>query len=159
DLAASAISSSRAGTWPIGTWRSATVGGRPMAAKVRSCGSRTSRTASASPRSMRRASSLAVISVKAARWAFIAGSASLRGELVAEVAEHVPPDGVDVIRAVLGVVELDEERGPLDPVGVPLAAIGGAEPGELDPFGSGLLDLADPGGPDLGRHVGRVRLD
>ena len=41
--------------------------------------------------------------------------AVVRGERVlAPVVREVPPDGVDVVRAVLGVVVLDEEAGPAD---------------------------------------------
>ena len=56
----------------------------------------------------------------------------------AEVAEHVPPDAVDVVGVVLGVVELDLEGRPLDLVAVGLVAVGGAEPGEADVWSSGL---------------------
>src|SRR5262249_31190053 len=55
-----------------------------------------------------------------------------------EVAEHIPPDAVDVVGAVLGVVELDQEGRALDAVAVGLVAFTGAEPGEADGFGAGL---------------------
>ena len=52
-----------------------------------------------------------------------------------EVAEHVPPDAVDVVGVVLGVVELDQEGRPLDAVGVGLVAVGGPGPGEAEARG------------------------
>src|SRR5271157_3849275 len=84
---------------------------------------------------------------------------SLRRQGDAEVAEHVAPDGVNVIGAVLGLVELDQKGGALNAIGVRLGAIGGACPGELDAFGTGLADLVKPGLGDLAGHVGGVRFD
>ena len=67
----------------------------------------------------------------------------------AEVAQHVPPDRVDVVGAVLGVVELDQEGRALDAVGMGLAAVGGAGPGEADGVeaGAGGSRRARPGRP------------
>src|SRR5258707_281251 len=63
----------------------------------------------------------------------------------AEVSEHIPPDTVDVIGAILRVVELDQECRPLDAIGVRLRTVGRAEPGEPDRVGTRLADLTDPG--------------
>ena len=53
------------------------------------------------------------------------------GERVAaEVVGQVPPDGVDVVRAALGVVVLDEDPLALDPIVVRLAPLGAARPEE-----------------------------
>src|SRR5215203_3625107 len=54
----------------------------------------------------------------------------LAQQVHAEVAVEIPPHGVDVVRVVLRVVVLDEERRPLDTVVVPLAALERAHPRE-----------------------------
>ncbi len=84
---------------------------------------------------------------------------SFRRQGDAEVAEHVAPDGVNVVGAVLGIVELDQEGWALNAIGVRLGTIRGARPGELDPFGAGLADLVEPGLGDFDGHIRGVRFD
>ena len=63
-------------------------------------------------------------------------------------------DRVDVVGAVLGVVELDQEGRALNPISMRLGPIGRTGPGELDAFRTGLADLVEPGLGDLAGHVG-----
>jgi hypothetical protein len=53
--------------------------------------------------------------------------------VAAEVVGEVAPDGMDVVRAALGVVVFDQQPLALDPVIVRLAALGAAGPGEAQP--------------------------
>lgn len=49
-----------------------------------------------------------------------------------EVGGKVAPDRMGVVGVPLGVVVLDENAGPLDPLVVRLAGVGAPRPGELD---------------------------
>src|SRR5690606_15504516 len=76
------------------------------------------------------------------------GSASVRHgcevlaeQIAAEVAVEVAPHRVDVVAVVLRVVVLDQERRPLDPVVVALAALGRSRPGEGNVLDARLFDL------------------
>ena len=69
----------------------------------------------------------------------------LAQQVAAEVVGEVAPDRVDVVAVVLGVVVLDEERRPLDPVVVLLAALGLAGPRERDLLQPRLLQPAPCG--------------
>ena len=60
-----------------------------------------------------------------ARLGIVAGE-----RVAAEVVGQVPPHGVDVVHAALGVVVLDEHPLALDPIVVRLAALGAARPKE-----------------------------
>src|SRR4051812_49222179 len=76
----------------------------------------------------------------------------------AEVAEEASVVGVDVVGAVLLVVEVDEEGGALDAEGVRLGRVGGAGPGEVEvAFAPG--DLAEQVVPDRRGEVQGVSSD
>ncbi len=77
----------------------------------------------------------------------------------AEVALEVPPHGVDVVRAVLRAVVLDQERRALHPVVVRKAALQPAHPRECDRVESGPADLLHALAGDRPRHHRRVLLD
>jgi hypothetical protein len=55
-------------------------------------------------------------------------------EVVAEVALRIPPDAVDVVGVVLGVVVLDPQRRTVDPIVVGLSGLASSRPGEVDPL-------------------------
>jgi hypothetical protein len=49
----------------------------------------------------------------------------------AKIPDRVSPDGVDMVSAVLGVVVLHQERGPLQAVVVATSALAASCPGEM----------------------------
>src|SRR5215210_217189 len=67
-------------------------------------------------------------------------------QILAPVVGEVPPDRVDVVGPVLGLVVLDQEAWPLHGVVVTFAWLLPAGAGEADALQTGLLDL-----PPLGR--------
>src|SRR5262249_10259158 len=88
-------------------------------------------------------------------------------DVLAEVARGGVPDGVHVIGAGLGVVVLDDECRPLDPIVVRLAALEAAGPGEGDLVPARLLGLlevlrrqfaAEPVGVLFDQHPERLLL-
>ena len=68
----------------------------------------------------------------------------LAQQIAAEVAFEVAPHRVNVIRIVLGIVELDEECRTLHAVVVLLAALDRPGPRERDVLDAGDLDLRQP---------------
>ena len=64
----------------------------------------------------------------------------LQEEVATEVPVGVAPDGVDVVGAVLGVVELDHGDRSLDPVVVTLVEAGGPGPREVQAIQPGSGD-------------------
>ncbi len=89
-------------------------------------------------------------------WGLVGGGVVLGEEVSAEVAFGVAPDGVDVVRVVLGVVVLDEQVGALDAVVVLLAYLEAAGPDEGEGGRGDGLDAGEFGGGDLVRHAGGV---
>src|SRR5262245_4509649 len=83
----------------------------------------------------------------------------LAQDVSSEVAVEIPPDRVNVVAVVLGVVVLDQERRALHAVIVLLALLGLAEPGKPHLVQPGTLDLADALGRDVAFHVRGVGLD
>src|SRR5215210_7730882 len=71
-------------------------------------------------------------------------------KVLAPIVGEVPPDGMDMVGAVLGIVVLDQERRALDGVVVPLARLFPTGPGEGDWLEAGPLDLLPLVGGDLG---------
>src|SRR5262249_12199154 len=80
-------------------------------------------------------------------------------QVAPEVAVEVAPHGMNMVGVVLGVVVLDQERGPLDPVIVRLEALGVARPREADLLDSGFLEASHAIGGQIGRHRAGVDLD
>src|SRR5260370_1099561 len=83
------------------------------------------------------------------------GLVMLAQQVAAEVARKVAPHRMDVVGVVLRVVELDQKRGRLNAVVMPLAGLFAARPREVQVAG-GLLDLLFPRLGDLVRHVGAI---
>src|ERR1700730_6667063 len=68
----------------------------------------------------------------------------LAQQIPPEVAVEIAPHGMDVIAVVLGVVVLDQKRGPLDAVVVLLSPLRLARPGERDFLEPCFAKLCDP---------------
>src|SRR5260370_17385982 len=83
------------------------------------------------------------------------GLVMLAQQVAAEVARKVAPHRMDVVGVVLRVVELDQKRGRLNAVVMPLAGLFAARPGKVQ-VASGFLDLFFPRLGDLVRHVGAI---
>lgn len=80
-------------------------------------------------------------------------------EVAAEVALEVAPDRMDVVGAVLGIVELEEERGALDAVVMAFAGFLAAGPGEVDSGPAGGFDAGKISRGDFGAGSMDVFLD
>src|SRR4029077_3892880 len=109
---------------------------------------------------------VAVIGITPARSVMGPSRVAMVGALVvgaervhAEVVSRIVPDRVDVVRPVLRVVVLDEERRAVQAgvVGVPRG--GWARPREAHVLDAGLTHPAKLVVGDVGSHVTRVRLD
>src|SRR5579864_5373854 len=83
------------------------------------------------------------------------GLVMLSQQVASEVSRKVAPYRMDVVGVVLGIVHLDQERGRLNAVVMPLARLLAACPGEVQAAGR-LLDLFFPRLGDLVRHIGAI---
>ena len=80
-------------------------------------------------------------------------------QVTSKVVVEVSPDGVDMVRIVLGVVILEQERGSMDPVVMALTALSGACPSKTDFAAARGVDFGEVGDCEVTAKAADVFFD
>ena len=80
-------------------------------------------------------------------------------QVTSKVVVEVSPDGVDMVRIVLGVVILEQERRSMDPVVMALTALSGACPSKADLAATRRVYLGEVGDCEVTAKAADVFFD